>query len=255
MRWERFIRNCAFAIILFLLVQALEAARLPATEGVREYLAYAFTADWDYHPTLEQARRGAHTLATYSGRFRSPQPGGEAPAPPLSLSVRPGDLPASGSGAASAVSGSSPAGASRPTPSPPPAPAPAPATLRLAWPVQGWVSERFGRRTHPIYRLVGPHEGIDIAAAEGTPVTAPAAGEVTATFRGLTSGLTVDLAHDGFTTRFAHLSAFKVRPGQQVASGTVIGLVGSTGVATGPHLHFEVRIAGRPVDPLPLLPR
>ncbi|HHW15758.1 MAG TPA: M23 family metallopeptidase [Firmicutes bacterium] len=127
--------------------------------------------------------------------------------------------------------------------------------LRLVWPVEGRVTESFGPRNHPIRRLMGMHEGIDLAVPAGTPVKAAAPGRVKAAFRGLTSGLSVDLDHGGFTTRYFHLSAIKVQVGQVVKAGEVIGLAGSTGLSTGPHLHFEVHVDGRPVDPLSLLPR
>ncbi len=248
MRWERFAKNCAFAVILFLLVNALQAVRLPGTEVVRSYLAFAFTTDWDYQNALSRAQRGIRTLASYTGRLGRPAPEAFSPAAPA-----PAVSPASPAPVFSGDAGAGGAAASPARESPAPGPSGTPP--KLSWPVRGWVSERFGRRQHPIYRLAGPHEGIDVAAAQGAPVTAPAAGRVSATFRGLTSGLTVELAHDGFTTRYLHLSAIKVRPGETVKAGTVVGLVGNTGVSTGPHLHFEVRVNGQPVDPLPLLPR
>ncbi|MDI6870532.1 MAG: M23 family metallopeptidase [Bacillota bacterium] len=242
MRWERFAKNCAFSVILFLLVNVLQVIRLPGTEIVRDYLAFAFTTEWDYHGPLEQARSGIRTLASYTGRFGKPLPEPEA-APPADRPAGPApdrDAPLTPP-SPSAGEASAPGGGER--------------LPQLQWPVRGRLSAGFGRRNHPVYRLMGVHEGIDVGAPEGTPVVAAAAGRVTATFRGLSSGLTVDLDHGGFTTRYAHLSAIKVRTGETVKAGTVIGLVGNTGVSTGPHLHFEVRRNGQPVDPLPLLPR
>ncbi len=275
MRWERFTRNCAFAVVLFLLVNALQAVHLPGTEAVREYIAFAFTTDWDYQGTLVQAQRGVRTLASYTGRFLRPEPLPQPPAPggaaepagpgtALPEPVRP-PSPASppeiageaGTGWAErrpAAPGEKPVMPSGPADGRGGA-APAEEEPHLQWPVRGRIAAGFGPRTHPIYRLAGVHEGIDIGAASGVPVAAAADGRVTATFRGLKSGLTVDLDHGSFTTRYAHLSAIKVRTGQTVTAGTVIGLVGNTGVTTGPHLHFEVRRGGQPVDPLPLLPR
>lgn len=263
MRWERFIKNCAFAVILFLLVNALEAAKLPGTEPVREYIAFAFTSDWDYRTALDQARTGVQRLATFTGRLRR-QPA------ETGLSPEPEGPEAGGAEASGASVGNEAAGASgdagvtralrqQPAPVPPAEAARETWTTagesRLAWPVRGWISEEFGQRKHPISRLMGPHEGIDIGAGSGTPVGAAAAGKVTGAFRSLTSGLTVEVTHEGgLTTRYLHLSAIKVRLGETVRAGTVIGLVGSTGVSTGPHLHFEVRRDGQPVDPLPLLP-
>lgn len=241
MRWERFVRNCAFSVILFLLVNALDAASLPGAAAVREYLVFAFTSDWDYRPVLAQAQAGVRALSTYRGRLKP----GEPPDGP-SLPVQPAPPADLAPPAAAPVESREP---------PHPAPAAAGGPRGLVWPAQGRVSAGFGPRKHPIYRLAGPHEGLDIAAPAGAPVSATADGRVTSTFRGLRSGLTIDVAHDGFTTRYAHLSAIKVKAGDAVQAGTVLGLVGNTGVSTGPHLHFEVRVDGRPVDPLPLLPR
>lgn len=115
------------------------------------------------------------------------------------------------------------------------------------------VSSGFGlRRLHPILRRVLPHNGIDYAAASGTPVRATADGVVSgAGVRGGYGNL-VEIQHpNGYTTRYAHLSrvAAGVRPGMPVRQGDLVGHVGMTGLATGPHLHYEVRRGGRPVDP------
>lgn len=98
------------------------------------------------------------------------------------------------------------------------------------------------------------HEGIDIASSMGHPVLAAADGVVTyATYLG-TYGKLVILKHAKDTeTFYGHLSQISVKTGQKVTKGTVIGKVGSTGHSTGPHLHFEVRVRGRPVDPSSVL--
>jgi murein DD-endopeptidase MepM/ murein hydrolase activator NlpD len=105
-------------------------------------------------------------------------------------------------------------------------------------------------RMHPILRRVLPHTGIDYAAAYGTPVRATADGSVSfASLRGGYGNL-VEVQHpNGYATRYAHLSRIAVRPYQPVRQGDVIGYVGATGLATGPHLHYEVRRKGQPVDP------
>ncbi|HEY0017220.1 MAG TPA: M23 family metallopeptidase [Longimicrobium sp.] len=105
-------------------------------------------------------------------------------------------------------------------------------------------------RMHPILRRVLPHTGIDYAAAYGTPVRATADGSVSfASVRGGYGNL-VEVQHpNGYATRYAHLSRIDVRPYQPVRQGDVIGYVGATGLATGPHLHYEVRRKGQPVDP------
>ena len=116
------------------------------------------------------------------------------------------------------------------------------------------VTSRFGPRTHPILGTVRVHTGIDLRAGTGVPVRAAGAGEVIlAGVRG-GYGNAVVIGHGGnLATLNAHLSSILVKPGQQVQAGQIVGLVGSTGMSTGPHLHFEVRIGGTPVDPLPYL--
>jgi murein DD-endopeptidase MepM/ murein hydrolase activator NlpD len=116
----------------------------------------------------------------------------------------------------------------------------------LGWPLLAAVGDEFGPRGDRF------HAGIDLLAAAGTPVLAAAAGRVTwAGTRAGGWGKLVTVAHaGGVRTMYAHLSAILVRVGDWIAGGTVIGRVGSTGHATGPHLHFEVRIHGAAVDPL-----
>jgi murein DD-endopeptidase MepM/ murein hydrolase activator NlpD len=119
-------------------------------------------------------------------------------------------------------------------------------------PVRGILTSGFGYRSDPLTHGRGVHQGIDIAAAPGQPVRASADGIVMrATDQGGGLGKAVFLAHGfGLTTRYGHLSRIEVRPGQRVKRGDVIGRVGSTGRSTGPHLHYEVRLDGDPVDPL-----
>jgi murein DD-endopeptidase MepM/ murein hydrolase activator NlpD len=107
--------------------------------------------------------------------------------------------------------------------------------------IPAFISSSFGYRTHPITGQVRFHQGTDIAAAEGTPVLAAYSGnvEVAGWFGGL--GLAVVISHgERHETRYGHMSEVLVKPGQYVKQGTVIGLVGSTGFSTGPHLHFEL---------------
>ena len=124
----------------------------------------------------------------------------------------------------------------------------------FAQPVEGArLSSVFGRRTHPVYGNVQMHTGVDFAAASGTPVRATAPGRVS--FIGWRGGYgrVVEIAHGSDTmTRYAHLSAVPegLAQGQRVAAGDVIGRVGATGTATGPTLHYEVLVDGRPTDPL-----
>ncbi|WP_120716008.1 M23 family metallopeptidase [Tsuneonella amylolytica] len=113
------------------------------------------------------------------------------------------------------------------------------------------LTSRFGMRSHPVLGGRRMHSGIDLAAAAGSPVAAPAAGIVSFANWNGGYGLLVTVEHgNGVQTRFAHLSRLMVSPGQRVERGQLLGLVGSTGRSTGPHLHYEVRQSGRPVDPL-----
>ena len=119
-------------------------------------------------------------------------------------------------------------------------------------PTPGWLSSAFSSmRLHPILHISRPHEGIDVSAPSGTPIEAPADGIVIATGWVTGYGNTVQIDHGyGIVTRFAHASKILVRVGQRVHRGEDVALVGSTGLSTGPHLHYEVHVNGKPVDPL-----
>lgn len=113
------------------------------------------------------------------------------------------------------------------------------------------LTSAFGNRRHPILGGYRAHDGIDLAAPTGTPVRATGDGVVaTADWTG-GYGLLVALNHGGgMQTRYGHMSKLAVAAGQRVKKGDVVGYVGSTGRSTGPHLHYEVRVNGRAVDPL-----
>ena len=119
-------------------------------------------------------------------------------------------------------------------------------------PAAGILSSRFTMsRFHPIHHRALPHEGVDISAPLGTPILAAAKGTVT--YSGWMTGLgnTVEIDHGyGYVTRYGHASKLLVRRGQQVTRGEVIAHVGSTGISTSPHLHYEIRIGGVAVNPL-----
>lgn len=119
------------------------------------------------------------------------------------------------------------------------------------WPADGALTSRFGPRMHPIAGVVRQHNGIDIGAPYGAPIWAAAGGRVLKAGSMGGYGLVVIIDHgDGLSTLYAHQSRVLVSVGDVVQQGTVVGEVGSTGYSTGPHLHFEVRINGDPVDPL-----
>lgn len=119
-------------------------------------------------------------------------------------------------------------------------------------PTQGWLSSAFSAmRAHPILHLSRPHEGIDVSAPMGSPIEAPAAGVVTSAGWEAGYGNKIVIEHGfGIVTKFAHASKLLVRTGQRVSRGQRIALVGNSGLATGPHLHYEVIVNGRPVNPL-----
>ncbi|VFB16138.1 Septal ring factor [Urinicoccus massiliensis] len=122
----------------------------------------------------------------------------------------------------------------------------------LTWPVPGHsrISSPFGYRIHPVLGTQRFHSGIDIPAPVGTPIVAAKPGIViTASYMG-SYGNVVMIDHGDIVTVYGHNSVLKVSVGQQVSAGQVIALAGSTGRSTGPHCHFEVRVGGRPVNPL-----
>jgi murein DD-endopeptidase MepM/ murein hydrolase activator NlpD len=122
------------------------------------------------------------------------------------------------------------------------------------WPAYGWLSSGMGGRTDPFTGERDSHPGLDISADKGSAVYATADGSVSqASYAGAYGNLIVVDHGYGLETRYGHLSAYRVKPGQSVKRGDVIGLVGSTGRATGPHLHYEVRVNGRILNPLNLL--
>jgi murein DD-endopeptidase MepM/ murein hydrolase activator NlpD len=140
---------------------------------------------------------------------------------------------------------------SQPEPSAPAAPVSGGA---FAWPAPGPVTSPFGFRVHPIFGDRRLHTGVDISAPYGATVIAAESGVVA--YVGTMSGYGNVVAIDhggGVATTYNHLSAFSVGSGQQVSRGTPVGAVGCTGYCTGPHLHFEVRLNGTPVDPMPYL--
>ncbi len=119
------------------------------------------------------------------------------------------------------------------------------------WPVRGWLTSTFGYRIDPFTGERKLHEGLDISAAQGTRVTAPAAGTITRIGMRDAYGLSLTIDHGyGLTTLYAHLSETSVKLGDRVARGQVIAGVGNTGRSTGPHLHYEVRVNDIPVDPM-----
>ncbi len=124
----------------------------------------------------------------------------------------------------------------------------------LYWPTAGSIGSGYGWRTHPVYGDQRFHAGVDIGGACGQPIWAAESGTVVSSTWSGGYGLFTVVDHgDGLATAYAHQSQNYVSAGQRVARGQTIGAVGTTGLSTGCHLHFEVRVNGEPVDPVPYL--
>ncbi len=124
----------------------------------------------------------------------------------------------------------------------------------FAWPVSGTITSPFGWRSNPFGGAPEFHQGLDIAAPTGTTITASSGGTVLMAqwYGGYGNYILIDDG-GGYSTGYGHLSAFYVSAGQQVKQGQAIGAVGCTGECTGPHVHFEIRFNGKPIDPAPRL--
>lgn len=126
------------------------------------------------------------------------------------------------------------------------------ANMPSIWPLNGFVSSSFGMRASPFggasHRF---HKGLDITSRTGTPIVAPAQGEVVMAGPDGAYGNSVEINHgSGLVTKYAHMQRYTVRQAQWVKRGEIIGYVGSSGRTTGPHLHYEVRLNGTPVNPM-----
>ncbi len=122
-------------------------------------------------------------------------------------------------------------------------------------PVEGVrLTSNYGMREHPVLGGRRAHKGIDLAGPVGTPVYATADGVISKAEWFSSYGLFVSIEHGGaLQTRYGHMSRLNVASGQQVQKGDLIGFIGSTGRSTGPHLHYEVRVNGEAVNPLPYM--
>jgi murein DD-endopeptidase MepM/ murein hydrolase activator NlpD len=123
-------------------------------------------------------------------------------------------------------------------------------SLPLRWPVRGRVNSEYGRRPSPWHGAAEQHSGLDISTPPGTPVMCPAPGRVVLAGAGGDYGRHVLVEHsNGVRSLYGHLSKVDVKAGQLVEKGQLLGLTGSTGRSTGPHLHYELRVAGKAVNP------
>lgn len=127
-------------------------------------------------------------------------------------------------------------------------------TRVLQPPAHGRLSSRFGMRTHPVFGKEQHHDGIDISLPSGTPIQPIEGGTVTFAGENGGYGLLVEIDHgNGLTSRYAHLAELLVSVGEEIKPGRPLGLAGQSGLATGPHLHLEIRRDHKPVNPLLLL--
>jgi len=118
-------------------------------------------------------------------------------------------------------------------------------------PTTGYISSFFGKRRHPIYHTIQYHNAIDISTKLGEPIVTTADGKVLKSSHQVGYGLTIVIDHGyGILTKYAHCSKSKVRKGQKIKRGEVIGYVGQSGITTGPNLHYEVLANGKPQNPL-----
>jgi murein DD-endopeptidase MepM/ murein hydrolase activator NlpD len=125
---------------------------------------------------------------------------------------------------------------------------------QLLWPVSGPITSPFGWRMHPIMHRMILHRGIDIGVPTGTPVAAAAEGRIiVASYQGGCGNMVAIDHHGGLSTMYCHMSQIFVSVGQEVQRGQAIGAAGSTGLSTGPHVHFQVMQNGNPVDPMGFL--
>ena len=117
------------------------------------------------------------------------------------------------------------------------------------------ISSDYGKRVHPIKRVVKHHDGLDLAAPYGAPIRAIAEGTVVFADPWSGYGKLIVIKHEkGMTSHYGHCQELKARPGQHITAGQIIGTVGSTGISTGPHLHFEIRVDGEPQNPERFIP-
>lgn len=125
------------------------------------------------------------------------------------------------------------------------------ASMPSIWPINGFITSSFGGRKSPFGGGNQFHKGLDISGRPGTPIIAPGEGTVTLAAPDGAYGNSVEIDHGGgIVTKYAHMQRSIVKPGQWIRKGEVLGYVGMTGRATGPHLHYEVRLNGVPVNPM-----
>jgi murein DD-endopeptidase MepM/ murein hydrolase activator NlpD len=122
--------------------------------------------------------------------------------------------------------------------------------MPLGKPVSGSISSRFGKRADPVNEKKAIHEGVDIKSERGEHILATGGGKVIKAMKNGGYGNYVEIDHgNGYVTAYAHMQSYLVKKGDIVKQGQIIGQVGSTGRSTGPHLHYEIRLNEKPIDP------
>jgi murein DD-endopeptidase MepM/ murein hydrolase activator NlpD len=249
---------------------AAKAAADAEAEHQHQLVAQVEAKRVDYEAQLASLQRESAQIGALLRAREAAAPGAAAPPaarPAAARTPRPPAAPAT-------TAKAKPAPAPKPPPAPRPSTAPTASTpaggvappttnnagsgpppaiaVQLSYPLPGYpVVSTYGWRVHPILGVRKLHEGIDIWAPEGTPIHAAAAGTVVWAGPRNGYGNAVIIDHgSGVATAYAHQSAVAVSAGQSVGRGDVIGYVGHTGLAAGPHLHFEVRVGGKTYDPL-----
>ena len=234
-----------------------QADELARREQVRERAATA--AQSRVAALVEQRRAALTTAERFRAADRAEYAAAQQASRDLAAQIRAAAARAEAArrAAARAAAQAAAADAARSSkPATPRRPAPAPARNgRMLWPSDGPMTSRYGYRTHPIYGDRRLHAGIDIGSGSGAPVVAAAAGTVILSYFSESYGNLIVIDHGVLggrqvTSAYAHQSQRVAQEGDAVSAGELIGRVGSTGNSTGPHLHFEVREDGEPVDPL-----
>jgi len=228
-------------------VQQSKQALVQQEQGLKKERAqYAAAAELRRQATdalgrqLSDQRQAVAALDSSYAKEESSVTSDEGSSAEITQLIKSLTTPSSGTSSASSADGGGGAGANG---------------VHFIWPVVGPITSPFGMRVDPITHQYALHSGVDIGVPEGTPIHAAAAGQVIVAQYITGYGYTI-IIDDGnnVANLYAHQERFAVSAGEKVAQGQVIGYVGMTGWATGPHLHFEVRINGNPVNPIPYMP-
>lgn len=220
-RWRSLLMKVGACIIIVASILLLKSINMPFAKKVTGWVTAAFTADMDIKDAIGQLKFVQNILPQFQQQVEKAfsDISGDIPAQPTDASVPP------------VVAGEE--------------------RIDMIAPINGRVTSKFGQRVNPILQTEETHTGIDIDGQAGDPVLAVADGTVEEVGNDSEEGLYVRIRHSPeVETVYAHAAEILVKQGQQVHKGDMIAKVGSSGLATGSHLHFEVWYKGQPVDPL-----